>query len=85
MPTSRAASPDEDKTTVEIIGSGGGYFSVTTLVNTDAVGMRRPVRACAVDQVLSVIGIDPRALSWKFLPSLPPPSLQQVLTGEVWP
>ena len=72
-------SPDSDETTVEITETGGGYVSVTTLVNTAVVGMRRPVRAYAVDQVLAVIGIDPRTLSWKFLPSLPTPSLHQVL------
>jgi hypothetical protein len=73
-------SPDPDGEAVEITSSGGDYVWVTTtLDNTQVVGMRRPVRACAVDQVLAVIGINPRALSWKFVPGTPPIGLQQML------
>jgi hypothetical protein len=78
-------SPDSDETAVEITETGGGYVSVTTLVNTDVVGMRRPVRAYAVDQVLAVIGIEPRALSWKFVAGKPPMGLHQMLVEEARP
>jgi hypothetical protein len=44
--------------------------------------MRRPVRADAVDQVLTVIGIEPNALTWQFVPGAPPVGLRQMLAGE---
>ena len=76
-------SADPDGESVEITGAGGEYvWLTTTLDNTQVVGMRRPVRAYAVDQVLAVIGINPRALSWKFVPNAPPIGLREMLAGE---
>ena len=79
-------SADPDGELVEITGAGGEYvWLTTTLDNTQVVGMRRPVRAYAVDQVLAVIGINPRALSWKFVPNAPPIGLREMLAGEARP
>lgn len=77
-------SPDTDETAVEITGDGGEFVAVTALINTEVVGMRRAVRADAVDQVLAVIGIEPRGLSWKFLPD-PPLGLREMLVDGAAP
>ena len=75
-------SADSDETLVEITGTGGEYVWLTTLVNTEVVGMRRPVRTDAVDQVLTVIGIEPRSLTWEVVPGMPPIGLRHMLAGE---
>ena len=78
-------SPAPDETLVEITGAGGAYVWLTALVNTEVVGMRRPVRADAVDQVLNVVGIEPDSLAWQFVPGAPPIGLREVLDNGVAP
>lgn len=72
-------SAGSDETLVEITGAGGEYVWLTTLVNTEVVGMRRPVRSDAVDQVLAVIGIEPDSLAWQVVPGAPPIGLREML------
>jgi Protein of unknown function (DUF3102)/DNA N-6-adenine-methyltransferase (Dam) len=78
-------SAGSDETLVEITGTGGEYVWLTTLVNTEVVGMRRPVRSDAVEQVLAVIGIEPDSLAWQVVPGEPPLGLREVLDNGVAP
>jgi hypothetical protein len=78
-------STGSDETLVEITRTGGEYVWLTTLVNTEVVGMRRPVRSDAVEQVLTVIGIEPASLAWQVVPGAPPIGLRGALDGEIAP
>jgi len=78
-------SPGPDETLVEITGAGGEYIWITTLVDTELVGMCRPVRTDAVDQVLAAIGIEPKSLAWQFVAGAPPIGLRAALDGEAAP